>query len=70
MHCVIVIDPLRYFFEKPVMPDIVKRPLDRLPTTTVVILTDILSPSFDRAIPLRDQRLMYLVGVIDAASFI
>jgi hypothetical protein len=38
MHDVLVVDPLSHFRQQPVVPDIVKRPLDRLPTTGAVIL--------------------------------
>ena len=52
--------------------DVVERLLDRLPTTTAIILMAIPTkyPSFGRVIPLRDRRLMYLVGAIAAASSI
>jgi hypothetical protein len=35
MHDVPIINPLRYFRQQPVMPDVVERSLDRLPIITL-----------------------------------
>ena len=59
-------------FEQEMVREVVKRPLDRLPTTAAVIsmAVPIKQPSFGRAIPLKDWRSMYLVGAIAAVNFI